>query len=274
MTGKSKILRYSLYQGKSMIANRPIQAILRTQGNKKTDRFNAWELWILPMDIGPSIFNGDVANNAHESVCGDCKHGGRYTTNVDGIPSRDCYVNAQGVNSISKAAHRNSMHGSWDEFEADLNDRAPKIVRVGSWGDGAVLPIPTLRKLFKLLARYNVGHTAYTHTWQRWAKDSHREQFLKRYFMASVDTIEEYHEATSRGYRTFGVFPDKVDNLVLCPASDEAGNRTTCAHCALCDGTSTKDKRPSIYIPPHGAAYTSKKSKEEKQDTLWLKMIV
>jgi RecJ-like exonuclease len=45
---------------------------------------------------------------------------------------------------------------------------------------------------------------------------------------------------------------DEIDkaNEVLCPASKEAGKRTTCAACKLCGGTSTASPK-SIAIPMH-----------------------
>ena len=39
---------------------------------------------------------------------------------------------------------------------------------------------------------------------------------------------------------------------ILCPASEEAGSRTTCLECGLCAGTQTKSKK-SIAIVAHGA---------------------
>jgi hypothetical protein len=34
---------------------------------------------------------------------------------------------------------------------------------------------------------------------------------------------------------------------VLCPASEEAGRKTTCENCKLCSGTSKKAKNVAIY---------------------------
>jgi len=45
---------------------------------------------------------------------------------------------------------------------------------------------------------------------------------------------------------------------VLCPASEEAGRKATCATCKLCGGASIKAK--SVAIPAHG---TSKRKAKE-----------
>ena len=75
--------------------------------------------------------------------------------------------------------------------------------------------------------------------------------------MASVDTIEEREEAKKAGWRTFRVaekFTGEdivLPGEILCPASEEAGKRTTCDKCGLCAGLSRKAK--DIMIPVHGS---------------------
>ena len=41
------------------------------------------------------------------------------------------------------------------------------------------------------------------------------------------------------------------DKEILCPASEEAGKKTSCIKCGLCAGTTTKSKK-SIAIVAHG----------------------
>lgn len=59
---------------------------------------------------------------------------------------------------------------------------------------------------------------------------------------------------TRDGHRTFRVIPDKSAIVkgaeILCPASKEAGYRTTCNSCGLCGGNTVKAK--SIAIVAHG----------------------
>jgi hypothetical protein len=77
--------------------------------------------------------------------------------------------------------------------------------------------------------------------------------------MASVDSLEDLEEARRARWRTFrvddgtGIQPGEI----VCPASIEAGKKTTCAECGLCNGVSAKDARTprkSILIQPHGGA--------------------
>ena len=72
--------------------------------------------------------------------------------------------------------------------------------------------------------------------------------------MTSADNATQAESAWDRGERTFRVI-SALDKLmkgkeVLCPASDEAGNKATCASCKLCGGNSVKAK--SIAIVAHG----------------------
>jgi hypothetical protein len=72
--------------------------------------------------------------------------------------------------------------------------------------------------------------------------------------MASVDSLDEYTEAQAMGWRTFRVRrqDDAVtDDEKPCPASEEAGHRTTCRDCGLCCGRERDAK--SVVIIAHGS---------------------
>ena len=73
--------------------------------------------------------------------------------------------------------------------------------------------------------------------------------------MVSADTLAQATVAWSNGYRTFRIVRDVSEinrrHEALCPASKEAGYKTTCATCLLCGGTSVRAK--SIAIPVHGS---------------------
>ncbi len=79
--------------------------------------------------------------------------------------------------------------------------------------------------------------------------------------MTSADSVTQAESAWSRGERTFRVIAGLDDVVkgkeVLCPASDEAGNRAQCASCKLCGGNSVKGK--SIAIVAHGASKSKAK---------------
>jgi hypothetical protein len=74
--------------------------------------------------------------------------------------------------------------------------------------------------------------------------------------MASCDSVAERVQANMLGFRTFRVAPatgwTKEKHEILCPASEQAGKRTTCAECRACGGTSLR-ARCDIMIPAHGS---------------------
>ena len=82
---------------------------------------------------------------------------------------------------------------------------------------------------------------------------------LKRYCMASVDTLTEWDEAKAAGWVSFIVAPKRLDTpefhafmrsrgAVYCPMT--AGKPVTCARCCLCKGTSGPAR--DIYEFSHG----------------------
>ncbi len=104
--------------------------------------------------------------------------------------------------------------------------------------------------------------TGYTHQWITAAA-----QPLRSLVMASVDSPVQRDIAKLLGWRTFRTKHASAPVLpgeIVCPASEEAGKRTTCARCGLCDGSRTvlnpdrsrarEDNRKDIVINVHGAA--------------------
>lgn len=93
------------------------------------------------------------------------------------------------------------------------------------------------------------NRTGYTHQWKRAAA------YLARFCMASTHTKEEVNEANNKGFRSFRTaksIDDMLPNEILCPASKEAGHKTTCDRCQLCDGSRGEDdKRKNIFIVMH-----------------------
>jgi len=73
--------------------------------------------------------------------------------------------------------------------------------------------------------------------------------------MHSADTLEDADLAWQIGWRTFRVIRNlnelNKDKEILCPASEEAGKKTSCIKCGLCAGTTTKSNK-SIAIVAHG----------------------
>lgn len=274
-----------LWQGPSVYDGSPIVVLATgddvSSGNSKTGAMI--QTWILRADMPP---HAALALGADASVCGTCPHrpaspGGRRYRKVRSVdpttgaaryrrkvyyPSgpRSCYVVvAQAPLGVWRAWRR----GSYSDATTPAARRAlggGRMVRVGSYGDPAAVPAHVWRELLSGAA----GWTGYTHGW-RGRPD------LKRYLQASVDSEAEGAEARAAGWRTFRVGaapspgPALVDTFtgrvsgpvgrnreILCPASEEAGKRTTCDRCRLCAGAGPGGRLASVasvYIPPHGA---------------------
>ena len=118
-------------------------------------------------------------------------------------------------------------------------------VRFGAYGDPAMVPI----HYWQLMASSARAHTGYTHQeLEPWFPSA-----LASMVMISADSAADAITARAEGRRSFRVTtPDEapLPFEILCPASEEAGRRTTCEDCALCSGDSIAK---SIYIPAHGA---------------------
>jgi hypothetical protein len=214
---------FQAYSGPSMINGEPIKAIVTgTQNpsqNVKTG--DMLQFFIMPTASKPSdaIRNGDDV-----AVCGSCVHRPSVAKANDVAP---CYVEVgKSANAVYKASYP-------DHAEAK---RKPPV-RFGAWGEPTAVPFETIAGLTA------DGHTGYTHRWREC------DQRFKQYLMASVDTPEEYKEATAMGWRCFRVRkPDQpiLPNEIMCPASKEGGLKTTCNKCLLCAGTSKNAKDITI----------------------------
>ena len=96
------------------------------------------------------------------------------------------------------------------------------------------------------IANASSGWTGYTHQWRK-------HTAYKQWLMASVDSEAEAREAQADGWRTFRITPtsQKFKNEIVCPSSEEAGRKTTCDQCLLCNGSASKSTR-NITIAAHG----------------------
>jgi hypothetical protein len=119
------------------------------------------------------------------------------------------------------------------------------MVRLGTYGDPFAVP----NYIWESLLLDSAGHTAYTHGAFNPMPDK---------IMTSADNLAQAEKAWLKGERTFRVISDIASitkKEILCPASEEAGKRSTCKTCKLCAGSGVKAK--SIAIVAHG---TSKKA--------------
>lgn len=232
-----------LWEGKSAIDGAPIMLVAtglkKSSSNEKTGALV--QTWILRSDITPQEA---VDSGADESICGACPHRGIVVNGKN--EKRSCYVTIfQAPRNIFQTAKR----GKYDRVKGDAAREllAGRNVRLGAYGDPAAIPFHVWNRILADAAR----GTGYTHQWK--ACDAR----FARYCMASADNAQEAQEAQARGYRTFRV-GTRAESIVqgaefLCPASKEAGQKTNCAACLACGGTSSPN-RASVFIPAHGAA--------------------
>jgi hypothetical protein len=114
-------------------------------------------------------------------------------------------------------------------------------VRFGTYGEPSLLPIDLVGDM----ALNAKSWTGYTHQARKpWASD------YKTYFMASAHSDKE--AASLTGWRSFIAYDPKTTDsaAVTCPASKEAGYKSTCAKCSLCSGVAGKG-RTNIKIQTH-----------------------
>ena len=224
-----------IYRGPSQIDQSPILALLtgidRQCKNVKTGPMA--QLWIVPELLSPLQA---IATGADFAVCGWCRH--RHAN------ANTCYVVvAQGPQSAWKKWKRGGHLKVSPKHANAILRRKALAVRLGAWGDPAALPYAVLAQLTD-----GVTHTGYTH--QAPAGPGYRDLL-----MASVDTPAEQARAVADGWRTFRVrLPGEplMPGEITCPASAEAGHRTTCERCALCSGNSLPARNVVIQI--HGNA--------------------
>lgn len=226
---------FIIYEGPSLIDGMPI-VVIATKKSKNAKTGAMWQTWIMRSDIDPVSAS---RTGADVSICGDCIHRGKPTNKPTGTAKeRSCYVNLGfSPNGIYKAYKR----GSYRRFADVAAIGRDRLIRIGSYGDGAAVP----KYVWDEFCRDAAGWTAYTHQGN---SDPLR-------FMTSADTLPAAQDAWDRGERTFRVIKSLDDMLlgseILCPASAEAGKRTTCAKCKLCAGASIAAK--SIAIVAHGS---------------------
>jgi hypothetical protein len=237
---KTKINGAVLYTGPSALDGTPIVVIVTglAKGSANTKTGAMLQTWIIRQDMAPHEAQKTGADSA---VCGQCP---LRPANVKAARAIDptnktkaCYVRTfQGPRAVHDGWKRGIYPGivALGGFEA-LRGRK---VRFGSYGDPAAAPA----ELWDTIAELADNNTGYTHQWRLEGADPAR-------VMASVHTEAERQEAKALGFRTFKV-RKAADPLgpgeIACPASKEAGVRTTCEKCRLCGGAAVKGKDIAI----------------------------
>ncbi len=229
-----------IYRGESSLDGSPVVVVatglIRPSQNAKTGAMI--QTWILRADVHPVAA---VKSGADSGICGECPLRPLRARETPGAPQ--CYVNKGfGPAAVFRALQAGSYPDATPEQVRDLAAARGIPIRFGAYGDPGAVPVSVWRGLD------SKRHTSYTHQW-------HRRPSLRGLSMASADSLDGAREAWRRGWRTFRVIRDTAElqaNEILCPASAEAGKRTTCAQCGLCDGARAGDRRKSIAIVDHG----------------------
>lgn len=223
--------RAILWKGRSQLTGTPITLTVTgldgSSDNPKTGPMA--QTWILAGGVNPMAA---VANGRDTAICGNCPLRG-------GPNGRQCYVQVKNApRAVFKKNRR--LRGQIVPASQVVPALRGRSLRMGSYGDPCAVPLRVWQKFLAAARTW----TGYTHQWRTAAPS------WRRYVMASVDSRAERDQAWSLGWRTFRVLEhsDTVDaGEVLCPASKEAGQRTTCDRCGLCSGTSNPCKSVAIY---------------------------
>ena len=241
---RKKPTGYVIYDGPSLADGKPIVVIATIKsGNSKTG--NMIQTYIIRKDIDPRL-----ANKTGEdfSICGYCPHRGIARPddpNAKLAKNRTCYVRIdQGVLIVYKAFHRGIYPVAYGHNAIAAIGQG-RVVRLGTYGDPAIVPSYVWESLLSLADSW----TGYSHQ-----SGLANADFRPDLTMHSADSLEDAKLAWSKGNRTFRIVANVKDIVkgkeILCPASEEAGRRTTCNVCKLCKGNTIAAK--SIAIPAHG----------------------
>lgn len=236
-------LGFIAYEGPSTIDGSPIVVIVnKIDSDSQNDKTGAIvQTFIIRSDISPIEA---LNTGADESICGDCEHRPFLAKKTGKVP---CYVNVgRSVLAVFNAYKR----GRYTRADAATIARAlaGKIVRIGTYGDPFAAPV----RMWSEITRYADGRRGYTHQWDRPGFDAAAWAPL---VMASADSIDQAAKANLLGMRVFrvSVGVDVQAGEAMCPASAEAGKRSTCAKCTLCSGTSIQAR--DIVISDHATGH-------------------
>lgn len=242
MPRKAKRLQSAIiYRGPSLIDGGPIVVIAIISGrNKKTGKMI--QTYILREDIDPRLAS---KLGLDFSICGNCPMRGTPTVKPEAKQAEDraCYVFLGQGPLIAWQSYQKGIYPDCPDLAAFGEGL---MVRLGTYGDGAAVPAYVWHGL---LSRAK-GFTGYSHQ-----SGFASAAFDPSLYMASVESLPQARAQWDRGARTFRIVESVKDIAkgfeILCPASKEAGKRTSCADCGLCAGNTVKAK--SIAIVAHGA---------------------
>lgn len=232
---------FIIYRGPSLLTGRPIVAVALTAStNRKTG--NMVQTYILSDEADPV---SAARSGQDEAVCGDCKHrpangGACYVTLIHGPSSV--------WRGLQRGIYPQAMRGQLPILGAG------RMVRLGTYGDPAAVPVG----IWEALVSEAAGRTGYTHQWRNGdLSEDAQLRPLRALVMASCDSEAEAHYARQLGWRHFRIRSTEAEppmaREMVCPASEEAGKRKTCAECGACDGAQRGSGKASVVIVVHGS---------------------
>ena len=192
--------------------------------NKKTG--NMLGISILPIEEKPS---DSIKHKNDSAQCGSCA----LAAGSEGAWS--CYVNPVALNAVWGATVAKKVSKMVGKF-LELN-RTP--IRLGTYGDPALLPLKLIKKIIGNKGR---KWTGYTHQWETCSPE------YSQYLMASIDHSNSKEKAIKKGYRTYRILSelDVLDSdEIMCP-HDSTG--VQCADCKLCSGNGVKAKNIAVRV--------------------------
>ena len=254
-----------LWQGKSEIDGAPIALIaIVNSSNRKTG--GMMQTYIIRSDMPPIEAN---RIGADYSICGDCHLRGVVDpTKETGLAlERGCYVNlGQGATIVYKTFDKSGYprlvdcYGStyskmnYDQLLAAYG--ANQNIRCGTYGDPLAVPYWVWRALLSKASNW----TGYTHQFNA-IKTVGEKLTASNFCMISADTLTEAQKHWREGRRTFRTVINTaaIDpaNEIICPATKEGGQKTTCEHCNLCAGSSISAKNIAAVVHGSGAKHAS-----------------
>ena len=128
-----------IYKGQSLLDGKPVVAIA-TYSDRNTKTGKVLQTYIIRSDISPLDAS---KTGADFSICGDCKFRGVPTSDPKRKQAvkRDCYVNlGQGPTIVYKSFLRGTYPMA--DTRADrIALGAGRVVRLGTYGDPAAIPV-------------------------------------------------------------------------------------------------------------------------------------
>jgi len=193
-----------------------------SSNNSKTN--DMVQVFMIPVEW---VIEGRILSD--KTVCFDCP--------FSMAEKGGCYVQKgqSKMGLISKVKSLSRQLETIPQFSSEIEEQILKLidgkfVRFGAYGEPVLLGESLTTKICSLAK----GWTGYTHQWSL-----SKYSWASKFFMASVEGDFMKRVANKLGFRTFlvGISTEKS---VVCPASKEAGQKTTCLNCLLCSGTEGK----------------------------------